>query len=413
MGQLAGMTKYDSIRRYLERIYLYGFLSREDWAVLGTVKDYDKMLTLLREMYPELTKDAKWEGQRKYLRFQRSYVGRIENRLMNTYMLHSMDAEELCALLWILSLLCSKPRTIQMAAHSMDQLYEKEYDWYHTVRRRLKELESYGYVVSDKNILHGQKGQFYSFHDDALNQLQQEELEELHDYVCFAAGVTSPRVAGSYLRRTIARHFRQGQNKSPVLLRHHNKRSIFDEDVLYVILTAIRNGNHIRARNHQGEDEELFPVKLRFDMRLGRWYLLAMGMKPEMLRVSNLNKVTEIKKTAEDREKALARRKVAEAFQNTLFSGNASRSEPIVVEAELRFDDAPGMYEQFRRELRTGQLVERNGKEYYHAEVNDALPLIPFLRSFSPWLRICPGEHDLAERIRDDLLRMRAALEER
>lgn len=411
MEQLQGCTRYDSIRRYLEQIYLYGFLSREDWAAVGTVKDYDKMLTLLREMYPELENDAIWEDRRKYLRFQRSYVGRTENRLVNTYMLHSMDEEELCVLLRILSLLSAKPQTIQTAALGMEMCTDEETDWYHTVRRRLKELESYGYVMSAKMTLHQQKGQFYSLQEDILKQLDSEELEELYDYVRFASGVTCPRVAGSYLKRTVARHLLRKESKSPVLLRHHNKRSIFDEDALYVILTVIQNGNHIRVQRSSGEDEELLPVSVRFDVRLGRWYLLAMGKAPEMHRISALKKVSELKKPTEEKEKAAARKTVSDAFRYALFSGDTSRSESVVVEAELCFEGAPGMYEQFQRELRVGEIVERNGIEYYHAEVNDALSLAPLLRAFSPWLRICPGEHGLAEKIRDDLQLMRAALE--
>ena len=67
---------------------------------------------------------------------------------------------------------------------------------------------------------------------------------------------------------------------------------------------------------------------------------------------------------------------------------------------------------QFARELRIGSIIVRDGKEYYQAEINDPLELMPLLRSFSPWLRILPGRHDLDVRLREDLRQMRVSLEQ-
>ena len=56
---LKGVREYDRIRRYLENIYLYGFFSRDDFAQagVGSVKDYDFGVNLIRSIFPE-TDDA-------------------------------------------------------------------------------------------------------------------------------------------------------------------------------------------------------------------------------------------------------------------------------------------------------------------------------------------------------------------
>ena len=85
--------------------------------------------------------------------------------------------------------------------------------------------------------------------------------------------------------------------------------------------------------------------------------------------------------------------------------------EPVRVEARLAFSEAPGMRAQFAREIRLGRIVAREDGEYYEAEVNDPLELLPLLRSFSPWLRVLPGPHGLDRRLREDLLQMYQAAE--
>lgn len=77
----------------------------------------------------------------------------------------------------------------------------------------------------------------------------------------------------------------------------------------------------------------------------------------------------------------------------------------------MHFDSAPGMRTQFEREIRQGQIIEQDGQEYYCAYVNDPGELVPFLRSFAPWLRILPGEHDLDSRISSQLTQMLENLE--
>lgn len=55
MPEVGGVREYDRIRRFLSRIYLYGFFSREDFARagIGSAKDYDYGMKLIRAIFPE------------------------------------------------------------------------------------------------------------------------------------------------------------------------------------------------------------------------------------------------------------------------------------------------------------------------------------------------------------------------
>ena len=106
MSSPKGVREYNRIRRYLERIYLYGFFSREDFAraKIGSVKDYDYGVKLIRSVFPETENAALWKDGRKYLRVQRQYALSGENRMADSYLLYAMDAEdELPTLLGMLS----------------------------------------------------------------------------------------------------------------------------------------------------------------------------------------------------------------------------------------------------------------------------------------------------------------------
>ena len=155
----------------------------------------------------------------------------------------------------------------------------------------------------------------------------------------------------------------------------------------------------------------MLPVALRIDTRLGRWYLLAMEEAPVIYRVSLIQSIKPGTVTAETDWRA-AKATVLRAFAHAGCSGAVPAEGPVLVEAELRFQNVPGMRVQFARELRIGSIIVRDGKEYYQAEINDPLELMPLLRSFSPWLRILPGHHDLDVRLREDLRQMRASLEQ-
>lgn len=419
MPEIRGIRDYNRIRRFLEHIYLYGFFSREDFERfgIGSAKDYDFGSALIRSIFPDSDQDALWLAGRKYLRISRSYKRSGEERMSSSFLLHTLDErEELPELLYLLSFLrageCSADDlTRELELHFAPEDTSK----YSTVRRRVLELTEAGYVRK--------AGKRFSLSEDCLAALPDTELYQLYDYVCFCSGVTYPRVAGSYLCRSVRRELlRRGlrvPEETPFLLRHSVSANVFDEEMLYQLLDLMSEGRaasftlHIPDR--PPETVEALPVALRADTRLGRWYLLAWDTErkaPMLRRVRDLHRIRR-----GGQEGASARSSAAEetrrSFADALCSGVPAGEDAVTVRAELRFASFPAMRAQFLRELRIGTVTQEEDGEYYTAVLNDPLELLPLLRAYSPWLKLLPGQHGLEDRLREDLRAMRGELEDR
>lgn len=403
MAEVGGVREYKRIRRFLGYIYLYGFFSREDFARkgIGSVKDYDYGAKLIRSIFPDSEDTALWQAGKKYLRIQREYARSGENRMTDSYLLHTLDERrELPELLVILSTLTKRSCSLDELCRAVELRCMEETSKYSTVRRRVRELLQYGYVSREKNR--------FALASDGFCGLSDGELEDLYRYVRFAAGITYPRTAGSFLRRTLEREMlRRGQSQpeeAPILLRHSVNFNVLDEELVYQLLDIIRERR--RAVLKIGRcSTVVLPVALRIDTRLGRWYLLAMGERPVMCRVSSIQELKADSGVLEEDWKK-AEENVLQVFACSGCSGAFPEEGPILVEAELHFHNAPGMRAQFGRELRIGKIVTRDCGEYYQAWVNDPMELLPWLRSYAPWLRVLPGKHDLPARLREDLVQM-------
>lgn len=410
MANLEGVREYNRIRRYLEYIYLYGFFSREDFAQanIGSVKDYDYGVKLIRSIFPEAEGAALWKDGRKYLRVQREYALSGKNRMADSYLLYSMDVEnELPTLLGIFSCLAEGKKTVDdtcrdTAIHTQVTSSLN----YHTVRRWLQDLVEYGYGEK--------KGRYYQLRDNPLKALSEDEVWQLYWYTLFASGITYPRVAGSFLLRTLERELlRRGQQpmeESPFLLRHSVNRNIFDEDLLCRLMEAMEQHRPVRLLR---ETDSLLvqPAALRVDSRLGRWYLLAKGAAPLMTRVSTIRDI-KLENPLSPAEWEAGVEACRTAFAHSGVSGFLSPDGPATIRAHLRVAQSPGMGAQFLRELRAGAVQSGEDGEEYQAEMNDPMELIPFLRSYSPWLSLEDGEHGLKEAIQRDLRSMRESLME-
>ena len=163
----------------------------------------------------------------------------------------------------------------------------------------------------------------------------------------------------------------------------------------------------------QGQEKHLFfeHIDPRFTGRLGRWYVLSMEQRgPVIRRVSGIRSVKPAPAVPPEQWQE-AQQAVTDRFARCGCSGAMPAGEPVLVRARLNFSSAPGLQNQFAREIRLGRIVEREDGIYYEAEVNDPLELLPLLRSYAPWLRVLPGAHTLDQRLREDLLLMRQAAE--
>ena len=393
-----GIRQYHRIRQYLGKIYLYGFFKRSDFGAMhdGSAKDYTFIMGLIRELLePEQKRDMR--------RIPRRYHRNSSRVLTDSYMYHTMDPDtDMVQYLHIL-------RFLAVAGENATAVHEKlsfvfgDAISLGTVRNRLKTLAEYGCVEKTA-------GGKYILRDDPLQKLTDGQLVQLYRYVCFAAGTTYPRVAGSFLCRTLERVFYQRGLDVPlehIRMRHNSNHNVFDEELVSQLQQWI-----FQRRWVHFDDRKRLPVQLRIDGKLGRWYVLCADEKhlPCIEKITNIEKELTAGETIDPLQWDALADTVKAAFAHTLCSGK--QTEPVLVEAKLNFAGAEGLHRQFLREIRLGQVEQRDDGEYYVALCSDPVELKPFLRSYAPYLRILPGEHGLAEMICSDLRQMLQKLDE-
>lgn len=174
--------------------------------------------------------------------------------MADSYLLHTMKEEELLQILCIFSACARTPKTLDELCAAVELMgLASEGTVYSTVRRRVLELEEYGYLQ--------RTGKQIRMRESLLAGLGEAELLALEDYVRFSAGVTYPRVAGSFLRRSIRRELeRRGleeRTESPFLFRGNVKCNVFDEVVVCQLLEAIQQRREAGCFLSQEEIEKL------------------------------------------------------------------------------------------------------------------------------------------------------------
>lgn len=404
-----GVKKYDRLRKYLGLVYLYGCFNAETLGALNdhSVKDYYAVRELLRDLFHLDEESANPSGAHS---FARKYDASARNHMADSYMMYSMD--RVSTLLMYLALLQQLQVREASVAELGDDLARMPYvqgDVNQNARNYIKEMQLYGYL--EELPKHR-----YKLKDNVFTQLTEAQLQELYTYVCFAASITYPRVPGSFLRRTLERELRSRGIKisedCAFLLRNNSNHNVFDEEVVFRLLHLIqrRQGLWIDGR-------EYFPVKLRVDCRLGRWYVLMAGqyhgkMQPVIRAVSRMELPTPSGTEMDPRWEEAAS-VVAEAYpeEESLFSG-VQRVQSVLVEAKLHFEDDKGRQDQFCRELRIGSVEALEDGLYYRAYIRDPLELLPLLRSYAPWLEVLPGDHDLRELMASTLRQMEQNLDQ-
>ena len=410
-------AKYDRIRKTLETIYTYGTESRKRVQETGlmNVNTYDKVVreiyALFRDLPAEedLIREQYREGE-KFLGVNKSYFTDLSLSLAALYGLNAPGGVTLLMAALALTMEDKNKTTATALQLYAEQTAADALPSDATIRREAKGLQAAGYYP-DKRAPGPGKGV-------RLRDLSEDALQRLYYLSVFFGSAGFPRVEGAFLSKTIRRELElRGKRSLPeaFLYRGNSIRSIFDEEMLYLFLTACRQGRTVEAKR-DGVVRRYKPAFLRPDTRLGRWYVFCLcDESPAVIRLANLSEAT---LTKEKYEYGTVRRQVETAFSDSyISSGRYRETGAAVIEAELRFGDRTGEQREFERELLLGSVETReDGRQIYRAEVNDLGELRPFLRAYGDTVRVLPSEtHGLDRELKEEWERMltRYAADER
>lgn len=400
MAAKNGVRMYQRIRRYINKIYLYGFITRKDFAQMhgGSPKDYDVGVKLIKELYTE-------EGFNQVRGLQsvsRHYFTSGDDRLADSYLFCQLDPQDMAEYLHLLNIARINPGNANHYAQLL-QLRPIPERSVGTVYNRMLCLQNHGCLRL--------QGGTYSLTRDGMDALTDDQLRELYEYVRFCARTTYPRVVAGALRRTLSRKLSargiRPDSEMPFLLRHNANFHVLDEELVYLLRGCMRNRLWVRF------DERLrLPLVLRVDTQMGRWYALCADEVGNAVieRLTNIEVLSPEEKAEAPEKWAQLQEKVKSAYSHTLFSGNNQKC--VAVCAKLEFEENPGLRNQFLREIRIGKIVQRDGGEYYEAWISDPQELKPLLRAYGAYLRVLPGDHGLHSELREQYAQMLTDLEE-
>lgn len=400
------IRNFDCIRGVIEKMYTYGFYTREEFiqkGIVGSPRAYDDIVRQLRDLYcmeidddaTALKEDTEGRGRYKCYKFNRDYFESAGEQLSAAYGLFAISDSAIADTIRCMSLAAS-PNGTSVSDVARISVDEEGTDHTPTISRRMSDLRNAGYIKTEKRENHL---------NNILKGLSDERLIGLYYLSSFFAGAGYPRVAAVFLRDALRRHIAFKQLPQPTeafLFRDNACGNVFDEPIVYELLLSCKNHTEVEVTLHKVR-RTLKPVYLKIDTKLGRWYLFAVcDDKPMVSRVSNISKVMTLPNVF-DYEQALSL--IEESFQKNYISSNTV-SMPVHIEAELCFDN-PAMRVQFEREMLIGSIECRDEADFYCADVNDPTEVKPFLRSYGAYLKILPSEsHSLDLGLRQEYERM-------
>lgn len=272
-----------------------------------------------------------------------------------------------------------------------------------TIRKDLKYLEEVGVIRK----IGGARPYRYAIRGELVQELTEDELLDLYDFVDVMAGTQIPSVQGYLLRDGLKKQLMRSHSEKhavePFLYKYHYHSRILDEAHLFSVLDAIRkhrkvrflyfspkaeksyasqNTNPLFERKTQGKLEQTLPLKVVYDHQYGRWYLLSYGR--EGIRKYRMEGITQFEE-AEEADPVWFAEKQQELLEKLRYSWLIDTGAQVTVRAKFyNPGDGPNFIkERVLLQGQWGQIVEEDDVTFiYEITVNGTTEIKPWLRSF-------------------------------
>lgn len=415
---------FDKEIQFLRMLSLAGgAYSRQQFADrLGiSVHTYDKTLRNLKGMVTVLQQNLPAEQGTELSEWLRhNYYESADPLLLFLFRAKSLKETESIRLTLLLTALQSQELTAkdlqdicsnQMPINSL--LPDEK-----TIRGDLKYLEEVGV------ILRANEGRpiRYRAANDLIDQLTDDQLLDLYDYVDVIANTQTPSVQGYLLRDTLKKVLRKRGFHSEVTETHRYKYNyhsrILDEAHLYSIFAAIqqrkniqflylspkkgqnytsKNTNPLFERESAGVTETVLPLRVIYDHQYGRWYLIGHHARMGIMKF-RMEGLTQIEEGNTVQETEFAH-KLCKMEEQIVTSWVTDTTRAVKVCARFFNPNQSGanfIRERVEAQGQWGVITEESNSTFlYEITVNGIYEIKPWLRSFGssceilepPWLR--------------------------
>ncbi|MBH5318558.1 WYL domain-containing protein [Paenibacillus sp. GSMTC-2017] len=378
-------------------------------ARLGiSVHTYDKTLRNLKEMLSTLKQNLpSYQAAELTDGLHYNYYESADPLLLFLFRAKSLKESESVRLALLLNALQSEELTakdvMDMCSEQMSADYPAPDE--KTIRNDLKYLCDIGVI----HRVDGNRPFKYRAANDLIDQLTDDELIDLYDFVDVMSNTQVPSVQGYLLRDTLKKALsKRGFNwdvEETHRYKYHYHSRILDEAHLHTIFGAIekrrklnflylspkkdktyssQNTNPLFERETNGVTESIIPLQVIYDHQYGRWYLIGHQSRKGLMkfRMEGLTQIEESESVTEEHFIEV-RDQANEALKNSWVT-DTHRPAKIVA----RFFNPGGGGANFVRDRveaqgQWGVIVEESDSTFlYEITVNGIYEIKPWLRSF-------------------------------
>lgn len=293
------ITTYENFRRFLKTNFYYCSLSQGQQGMfiknIGTTKynEYKNIIELIAGGKIEFPKINK----RLAFRYNISQLESDYNELANSFQLRTLTSLDACLTLYILLFLSDK----EMGSSDIyNRIGDIDFDIDEkTIRGKLKNMCEYG-MISYKN-------KKYSLNECSLYSVDTSIMLSLLNMADFMKNLVYPEVLGYDLFAALKKIYEERTGNeyiSPFQFKYSHLANILDDNVLWTLIEAIDNRQHVAFEYGGKIKERLIPVKIFTENEYNRCYLFAVKRFRNKLKffVFRLSKIYNLKITNSDED---------------------------------------------------------------------------------------------------------------
>lgn len=408
------IKNFDNIRGYMRDFFLYGFKTREEYD-RKSARSYDNERRRIQSYLGSLISFRQTpSGKNAFISLEGRSV--THNPLYQAFKAKSFTNKDITLHFLLLDILSGSSYSLKDILRIMDTEYLTAFQNpisfdESTLRKKLKEYEELGIVVSEKCG----KSVTYRLSEDEIC------LTEYKEAIRFFTEESPLGVIGSYLEARMQADAEQayptGRNDCAgeyLTFKNHYIMNAYDAEITELILQGIHEKRLLEITSFSRGDagvkqQTVIPYKIYVSTQGGRNYLFCMdadNLRPYSLRVDYIQK-GKVGEVCADYDRLL---KVCERAGEHMWGVSCAkyrRYEHIEMDILVGTDEA-FIVRRLEREKRCGTVSKVDEETYrFSADVLDAYEMMPWIRTFFGRIKAirCDNE-DVKNQLKIDMVKM-------
>lgn len=417
------IKSYDTIRKVLRYMYLYGCYSREDFEEVTGIKQtesknsisgrkYDNERRRIMYSINEKFLNENFVRNTKYIGFKYDMFKNSQNYLFDSYKIKAFSANDINYFFLIQQILQLNPNGLSITEimDFLSELIPQDID-ISTIRRKINGMITHGLIIS-KNERNKKK---FIIIEDFLKDFTTEEVVAIFYSIQFYCNIALVSVPGYYFKETIKNYLKYERDCSfeeneIFMFKHFAFNRMIEDDIVFNIISCIMQNKKMKfsyeKTNKKAIKVTIIPLKIITEYYYGRQYVFGIDSLDNKAKIYRIDKIDGFSVDGDFEEKANTS-EYDKYLQNSWCAVLLNSDRKLIeVEVDFIFDELKEQYvlKRLLRERKWGEVVKIEENHYlYRVKVTDPNELKPWLRSYAGFAKIRKSEsHDLYETIKND-----------